>query len=351
MTYTPNQPKATMLASDNCSGVHPSVLRWLERANTGHAASYASDAFTQQAEAGFRRLFGDGISVHMVTTGTAANVLCLQALARSFDVVFCSDVAHLCEDECAAPEKYLGAKLVGVPSEHGKIRLPALEEAVARRQMMPVHRGRPGVLSLTQLTERGTVYTQDELRALIGFAHAHGLRVHMDGARIANAVAASGLPVARVTRELGVDLLSFGGTKNGLMMAEAVVCLDPTLSADLAFLRKQGMQLLSKHRFLAAQFLAYFEDDLWLRNAHHANAMAARLASGLQRFPEQVRITSPVQGNMVFARLPADWVAPLQEALYFHVLDPATNEARFVTSFDTREEDIDAFIETAMHIA
>lgn len=351
MTPAPGKENAAALASDNCSGVHPAVLRWLERANAGHAMSYAGDAYTAQAEAEFRRLFGSDVSVHMVTTGTAANVLCLQALARSFDVVFCSDVAHLFEDECAAPEKSVGCKLVGVASAHGKMQLPALREAVALRQMMPVHRGRPAVLSLTQQTERGTVYTPDELRALTGFAREHGLRVHMDGSRIANAVAASGLGVAEATRGLGVDLLSFGGTKNGLMMAEAVVCFDPALAADLAFLRKQDMQLVSKHRFLAAQFLAYFEDGLWLRNARHANAMAARLARGLARFADRIHISSPVDGNMVFARLPEAWVAPLQEQLYFHVMDPATREARLVTSFDTREEDIDAFLEVAADLA
>ena len=351
MTFVPAKTNTAMLASDNGSGVHPAVLRWLERANAGHAMSYGGDAYTAQAEAAFRNAFGSDASVHMVTTGTAANVLCLQALARSFDLVFCTDVAHLFEDECAAPEKSVGCKLVGVGSSHGKMDLEALQEAVAVRQMKPVHRGRPAVLSLTQLTERGTVYTPDELRVLIDFARKHGLKVHMDGSRIANAVAASGLGLAEATRGQGVDLLSFGGTKNGLMMAEAVVCFDPALAADLAFLRKQDMQLVSKHRFLAAQFLAYFEDDLWLRNAQRANAMAARLARGLARFADRVHVTSPVDGNMVFARLPEAWVAPLQQRLYFHVMDPVTNEARLVTSFDTREEDVDAFLDAAAELA
>jgi threonine aldolase len=331
-----------MLASDNASGVHPAVFRWLERVNRGHALGYGGDASTREVQQRFRDQFGPNVTVLLVTTGTAANVLALQALAQSVDTIFCSDKAHLLVDECGAPERMIGCKLVGVRSEAGKIDPEALAEAVAFQTGL-VHRNRPRVLSLSQATEYGTVYTLAELRSLIEFAHGKGLKVHMDGARLANAAAALGVSLAAMTRDLGLDLLSFGGTKNGLMMAEAIVAFDPSLADILPAVRKQGMQLASKQRFLAAQYLAYFEDDLWLQNAIRANRMADRLARALGRF-SQIRLVAPVQANMIFACLPAAWIAPLQQHTYFNVWNPVTSEVRFVTSFDTTEQDIDAFV-------
>lgn len=341
--------RIAMLASDNASGIHPSVLRWLERVNRGHALGYGGDAYTREAEQRFREAFGEHVSVLLVTTGTAANVLALQALAQSIDTVFCSDKAHLLVDECGAPERMIGCKLVGVKSDAGKIDPQALAEAVSFQTGL-VHRNRPRVLSLSQATEYGTLYSVAEMQALIGFAHNNGLKVHLDGARLANAAAALGVPLAGLTRDLGVDLLSFGGTKNGLMSAEAIVAFDPALANVLPAIRKQGMQLLSKHRFLAAQYMAYFEDDLWLRNATHANHMAARLAEGLSRFG-QVRLAAPVEANMIFARIPAEWIAPLQRHTCFNVWNPAASEVRFVTSFDTTEQDIDTFVGEIANLA
>ncbi|MFT0533470.1 threonine aldolase family protein [Castellaniella hirudinis] len=336
------QVKKTMLASDNASGVHPEVLDWLQRVNAGHALGYGGDDWTRQAEQCFQRQFGSDAAVLLVTTGTAANVLALQALAQSVDTVFCADKAHLAVDECGAPERMIGCKLVGVAGQEGKIDPHALAEAVAFQTGL-VHRNRPRVLSLSQATEYGTLYQVDELRALVDFAHGQGMKVHMDGARLANAAAALDVPLAALTRDLGVDLLSLGGTKNGLMMAEAIVAFDPELATLLPAIRKQGMQLVSKQRYLAAQYLAYFQDDLWLRNARHANRMAARLAAGLARL-DGVRLRMPVQANMVFACLPAHWIAPLQQHTYFNVWNSATGEVRFVTSFDTTEAGIDGFV-------
>lgn len=334
--------KTAMLASDNASGVHPRVFDWLQRINAGHALGYGGDDWTRQAEQCFQKQFGPEASVLLVTTGTASNVLALQALAQSIDTIFCSDTAHLIVDECGAPERMIGCKLVGVGGPDGKIDPQALADAVAFQTNL-VHRNRPRVLSLSQATEYGTLYTLEEMRGLIDFAHGKGMKVHVDGARLANAAATLGVSLAALTRDLGVDLLSLGGTKNGLMMAEAIVAFDPELVAVLPAIRKQGMQLISKQRFLAAQYLAYFEDDLWLSNARHANLMANRLAKGLSQL-QRVRIVMPVQANMIFACLPAQWIAPLQKHTYFNVWNPATSEVRLVTSFDTTEQSIDAFI-------
>ncbi|MEM5386822.1 beta-eliminating lyase-related protein [Paraburkholderia phymatum] len=330
-----------MLASDNASGVHPAIFERMMAANAGHAIGYGADAWTASAERLFRLQFGEQATVFFVTTGTAANVLALQAIASSIDAVFCADCAHLYVDECGAPERIAGCKVVGVATTDGKIELPALEQAVAFHAGL-VHRSRPRVVSLSQATERGTVYQPDEVRRIASFAHAHGMLVHMDGARLANAAASLGLPLAAITRDVGVDIVSFGGTKNGLMMAEAIVVIDPALGGALPPIRKQGMQLASKQRFIAAQYLGYFDDDLWLHNARHANGVAARLASKLREFGG-VRVTAPVEANMVFATLPPSWIAPLQQRTAFHVWNPRVSEVRFVTSFDTSERDIDAF--------
>ncbi|VXC79712.1 Low specificity L-threonine aldolase [Burkholderia sp. 8Y] len=330
-----------MLASDNASGVHPAVLERILGVNDGHVAGYGVDRYTQEAEQCFKTHFGADASAFMVCTGTAANVLALQALTSSVDAVHCTDCAHLLVDECGAPERMIGCKVVGARSDAGKINLKALADAVAFQSGI-VHRNRSTVVSISQATERGSVYTPDEVRAIADFAHANGMRVHMDGARLANAAAAFGARLEEMTRSLGVDILSFGGTKNGLMMAEAIVVFDPALAALLPSIRKQGMQLASKQRFLAAQFLAYLQDDLWFENARHANRMAARLAKRLSDIPK-VRVTSAVEANMVFATLPPAWIAPLQQHAYFHVWDASESEVRFVTSFDTAQQDIDEF--------
>lgn len=337
------------LASDNASGVHPAVFARMLTANHGHALGYGADAQTGQALQLFRNAFGADAQAFLVCTGTAANVLALQALARSVDAVFCAQGAHLLVDECGAPEHIIGCKVVAVAARAGKMELPALEQTVAFHAGL-VHRSRPRVVSVSQASERGTVYQPDEVRAIAAFAHAQGMLLHMDGARLANAAAALNLSLAQLTRELGVDILSFGGTKNGLMMAEAIIVFDAQLATLLPAVRKQGMQLASKQRFVAAQYLAYFDGDLWLHNAGHANRMAARLASKLRAIAG-VQITEAVDANMVFARLPQDWIAPLQAHTAFHVWNPQLGEVRLVTSFDSSAQHIDAFASAMERLA
>jgi threonine aldolase len=328
-------------ASDNCSGIHPEVLAAIEKANHGSAVSYGGDPWTEKAEGVFKRHFGQDTHVGLVFNGTAANVLALQTLNRPYHAILCSEGAHINEDECGAPEKFTGSKLITVPHQNGKITPEALKNCL--RGVGSQHHVQPKTISISQTTEFGTVYQPDEIRALSKFAREHGLYLHMDGARISNAAASLNLSLREATRDLGVDVLSFGGTKNGLMGAEAVVIFHPELAKDFAFIRKQGMQLASKMRFVSAQFIALLEGDLWLRNAKHANSMAKKLAEGASQVPG-VKIARPPQANGVFAILPHDVIAPLQEKFSFHVWNEQTNEVRWMTAFDTREEVIDLFI-------
>ena len=327
-------------ASDNNAGVHPEVLAALTAANAGHVRSYGHDALTERARELFRTHFGPRADAWFVFNGTAANVLGLGAVTRPYQAVICSDGAHIQVDECGAPERIAGCKLLPVRCPDGKLRpadLPPLLHGVGDE-----HRVQPRVLSLTQATELGTVYSLEELRALVAAAHGHGLLVHLDGARLANAAVSLGLPFAACTTDLGVDLLSFGGTKNGLLGAEAVVFLQGTGGEAMAYLRKQGMQLASKMRFLAAQFVALLDGDLWQRNAAHANAMARRLADRVRDVPG-ITITQPVQANGVFARVPPVHIPALQASAYFYVWNPEQDEVRWMTAWDTTEADVDRF--------
>lgn len=332
-----------LLASDNASGVHPEVMAKLAEVNSGHVPGYGTDEVTQHALARFRTLFGEQSETLLLFNGTAANVLALKGMLQSHEAVFCSEEAHLQIDECGAPEHFVGCKLVPVPSLRGKLTLAKIEQLVAVDRKV-VHRSQPRVISLAQATERGSVYSLEELRAMTAFARERQLLVHMDGARIANAAVALGVGFAEMTADLGIDVLSFGGTKNGLMMAEALVVLNPALQRAYPYIRKQGMQLASKQRFLAAQFLAYFDNRLWHRNAANANAMASYLAGQLTQF-EQVRLSAPVEINMLFVQLPTAWVEPLLQHTPLLVWPgEACSEVRLVTSFDTRPEDIDQFV-------
>ena len=332
-----------LLASDNASGVHPEVMARLAEVNHGHVPGYGADEVTQQALARFKALFGQQSETQLLFNGTAANVLALKGMVQSHEAVFCSEEAHLQVDECGAPEHLVGCKLVPVPSLLGKLSLARIEQQVVADRGI-VHRSQPRVISLAQATERGSVYSLEELRTITAFARERELLVHMDGARIANAAVALGVGFAEMTAALGIDVLSFGGTKNGLMMAEALVVLNPALQQAYPYIRKQGMQLASKQRFLAAQFLAYFDNRLWQRNAGNANAMAAYLAEQLAEF-EQVRLSAPVEINMVFVQLPTAWVEPLQRITPMLVWPGETfSEVRLVTSFDTRLADIDQFV-------
>ena len=326
--------------SDNHAPVHPAVLDALVAANAGSALSYGADPITAAAQELFREHFGPAAQTFFVFNGTAANVLALQAVVRPYQSVICSDSSHINTDECGAPERHLGSKLITVPSPDGKLTVDAVA-AVARGWGVE-HHVQPRVVSVTQSTELGLRYELDEVRALADWTHGHGMFLHMDGARLANAAAGLGVGLGDASTGCGVDLLSFGGTKNGLLAGEAVVLLRPELGGEFRFLRKQAMQLASKMRYPAAQFLALLRDDLWRRNADHANRMATRLAAAVTDLPG-VRIVRPVQANAVFAVIPADVVSPLQAAYPFYVWDETTGEVRWMTSYDTTPEDIAAF--------
>lgn len=328
-------------ASDNYASVHPEVLAAIAAANDEHAVSYGADPVTAQAVELMREQFGSAAEVAFVFNGTGANVVGLQLVLRPWEHVVCARTAHIAVDECGAPERLIGAKLVDLATDDGKL-TPELVRA-AHTGVGDEHRTQPRVVSVTQSTELGTRYTPDELAALADTAHGLGMYLHLDGARLANAAAGLAVPLRATTTDCGVDVLSFGGTKNGILGGEAVVVLNPSLAPALPYVRKQLMQLGSKGRFLAAQFVALFTDDLWRRNAEHANAMAARLRAGVEGVPG-VTLTRPTQANAVFATVPEKAVEPLQTASRFYVWDEATTEVRWMCSWDTTAEDVDRFV-------
>ena len=334
-------------ASDNASGVHPAVMDALVAANVDHALAYGDDAWTEQATRRFRDVFGAPVEVSFVWGGTGANVVSLQSLVRPWSAVVCTANAHIAVDECGAPERITGAKLLTFPSPDGKLTPADVEAAQVGRG--DEHHSQATVVSVTQSTECGTLYTAAELGAICETAHGFGMRVHLDGARLANAVAALGCDVRALTIDAGVDVVSFGGTKNGMMYGEAVVFCDPALGVDAKFIRKQATQLPSKMRFVAAQFDALLTDELWIRNAAHANAMAQRLAAAVRDIPG-VQLAREPEVNSVFVRLPADAIARLQTESFFWTWDEAVDEVRWMTSFDTTEADIDEFAATVRRV-
>ena len=331
-------------ASDNHAGVHPEVLEALAAANLGHAPAYGADPWTRSAEAAFRRHFGAEARAFCVFNGSGANVTAIDALTRPHEAVICTDVAHLHVDECGAPERVAGAKLLVVAGRDGKLSPPDVERWEARRG--DEHQVQPRVVSITQSTELGTLYTVEETRAIADAAHALGMRVHLDGARLANAAAALDLPLAALTSEAGVDVVSFGGTKNGLLFGEAVVFCRPELAEGFAYTRKQLLQLASKMRFVSAQFEALLAGDLWLRGAGRANAMASRLAEAVDAI-DGVEIVHPVEANAVFARLPRAAIEKLLVAAPgehpFYVWDHDRDVVRWMCAWDTEPDDVDAF--------
>jgi threonine aldolase len=325
--------------SDNHAGTHPRVLAAIAEANAGDADSYGADEWTRRLQARFAEVFGDHAHGFAVFNGTAANVLSLAALLRPYEAVICAETAHIMVDECAAPERFTSSKLLPVPTPDGKL----TPELIATRMtgVGDQHHVQPRVVSLAQVTELGTCYTTDEVATIVAYAREHGLLVHMDGARIANAVAHLGCDPRELTD--GVDVLSFGATKNGGMNADAVVLLRPETASAFPFIRKQGMQLSSKMRFMSAQILALFDDDLWLDNARHSNAMARRLAAGLDDIPS-VRLYQPVESNAVFATLAPEHIEKLRDRWSFYVWDDAASVVRWMTAFDTSESDVDGFL-------
>jgi len=344
---TLHDPAIRGFASDNYSGIHPEVLAAIAAANDGHQIAYGEDNYTERLQEVFRGHFGDGIQAFPVFNGTGANVVGLQSMLPRWGAVITASTAHINVDEGGAPERMGGMKLLTVPTDDGKL-TPELVDHEAWG-WGDEHRAQPLVVSITQSTELGTLYTPDEIRALADHAHGHGMRLHMDGSRIANAAAALDLPLRAFTRDAGVDVLSFGGTKNGAMLGEAIVVLDPAASDGLVYGRKYSMQLASKMRFVSAQLIALLEGDLWLRNARHSNTMAARLRAGVEAglaggTIRGVEFTQPTQVNGVFATLPDGVADRLRESFRFYDWDAARREVRWMCSFDTQKSDVDAFV-------
>jgi threonine aldolase len=331
---------ARSFASDNNASIHPEILKAIANTNQGHVVGYGDDPYTNSAVRKFQQHFGPDIDVFIVFNGTAANTLSLKALTESYHAVICAEEAHIYTDECGAPEKFTGCKLIPIPTTEGKLTLEAVRRAY--HGIGDEHHVQPRVISITQATETGTVYKPNEIQALARFAHERQMFLHMDGARIANAAASLGQTLRQATRDLGVDVLSFGGTKNGAMGAEAVVFFDRKLSQDFKYRRKQGMQLASKMRFISAQLDALLSNDLWLANAQHSNRMAKLLEREVRKMP-RIKIVYKVEANGVFAKIPRPAIAKLRKRYFFYVWNEEQSVVRWMCSFDTTEKDIREF--------
>lgn len=329
-------------ASDNHAGVHPDILAAIAAANHGDAPAYGDDSWTSTFEDTVKEVFGPGAEGFAVLNGAGANMVGLALMLGRYDAIICADSAHIATHEAGASERLLGVKLMTVPTEHGKLRPEDIETRLGG--IGNPHESQPTVVSISQTTELGTCYSPDEIAAVAEATHAAGLRLHMDGARLANAAAHFGCDLKTITTEVGVDVFSFGGTKNGALAAEAVVVLDPSLTEAVPFLRRQSLQLASKMRFISAQLSALLTDDLWRRNAAQANEMAARLADGIADVAG-VSVVHPVQSNAVFAALPRDVSESLLRRYRFHYWDEAAGIVRWMTAFDTTPEHVDDFLD------
>ncbi len=337
-----HDPSVRGFASDNYAGAHPEVLAALALANEGHQVAYGEDQYTEHLQRIMHSHFGPTAEAFPVFNGTGANVTALQALTDRWGAVICAETAHINVDEGGAPERMGGLKLLTVPTPDGKLTPELIDRQAWGWE--DEHRAMPQVVSITQNTELGTVYTVEEIRAIVEHAHAKGMKVHLDGARIANAAASLDVPMRAFTNAVGVDVISYGGTKNGMLFGEAVVVLNPDAVSHMKHLRKLSMQLASKMRFVSVQLEALLAKDLWLRNARHANAMARRLAAGVREL-DGVEILYPVQANAVFARLPHEVSRRLQERFRFYFWDEAAGDVRWMCAFDTTEDDVDAFLQ------
>ncbi len=324
-------------ASDNNAGVHPEIMKAIESVNSGHTIAYGDDPYTASAVNKIKSILGEKVQPYFVFTGTAANVLGLDAITKPYYSIICTETSHIHEDECGAPERWTGCKLLSLESPDGKLSPASIEKHMYGIDFE--HHSQPRVISITQSTEMGTVYTPDEIRAITDYAHDRNMLVHMDGARISNAAASLETGFREFTVAAGVDILSFGGTKNGMMYGEAVVFMSEEFAYDFKYLRKQGMQLASKMRYIAAQFERFLDEEVWLKNASHANRMARMLEAEVMKI-DGIRITQPVQSNAVFAILPKEFIPILQEAFFFYVWNEATGEVRWMCSYDTTEEDV-----------
>ena len=328
-------------ASDNNAGIHPEMIEAINAANDGHVIAYGDDPFTARAEKLFQKHFGRDVAVFFVFGGTGANVLGLKAITKSHQAIVCAETAHVNVDECGAPENVTGCKLIALNTPDGKLRIDQIKPLL--HAFGNEHHVQPRVISVSQATEMGTVYTKKELKELASFAHDNGMLLHVDGARIANAAVSLNTSLKDITADAGVDVLSFGGTKNGMMYGEAVVFFDKKLATDFKYIRKQGTHLPSKMRFISAQFEALLSNDLWRRSAAHANRMAQTLANELTKLP-QIKLTQAVQSNGVFATIPSKFIPQLQKKYFFYVWNEEISEVRLMASFDTTEEDIQDFI-------
>ena len=328
-------------ASDNNSGVHQQIMDALVAANDGHALGYGDDIWTQAAEVDVKSAFSEDAEVLFVFNGTGSNVVALQLMTRSYGSIICAETAHIYVDECGAPVKMSGAQIRPVATPDGKLTPELIRPYLVG--FGDQHHSQPSAIYLSQSTELGTIYTADELKAITALAHQYGMYVHMDGARIANACAALNLTLKQMVTDCGIDTVTFGGTKNGMMMGECVVVLRNELKPAARFVRKQSAQLASKMRYLSCQFSAYLKDDLWLKNAEHANAMAANLEQGFKCIEGAV-LTQELQTNQIFIKLPRTLVDVMLQHCFFYFWDEPNNEVRFVTSFDTEENDINEFL-------
>lgn len=330
-------------ASDNNSGVHPLVMQALINANDGHAVGYGDDEWTSKAVLKLKEIFGNEASPFFVFNGTGANSVALQAVTRPFNSILCAETAHINVDECGAPGRMTGCSIVTIPTEDGRLTPELIKPHL--HNFGVCHHSQPKAVYISQVSELGTIYTVEEVKAISELLHSYNMYLHMDGARLANACAYLNCSMKEITVDAGVDILSFGGTKNGMMMGEAVISFRPEVTENLAYIRKQSAQLASKLRYMSAQFLPYLENNLWLENARHANKCALKLADALSKFDE-IKFTQKIESNQLFFILPADVLAKLQEKYFFYVWNDARNEARLVTSWDTTDEDIDSFIAT-----
>ena len=342
-------PVKRFFASDNAAGVHPAVLEAIDRANAGHALAYGDDRWTNSAAARIQEILGGDAKVLFVFGGTGANVVGLRTAVDSYQAVLCAESSHLWRDECAAPERFLGCKIVPITTHDGKLRPEDVSAHV--HGVGDVHHAQPRVVSVSQSTEWGTVYTPDELRALADIAHENGMLLHVDGARLANAAAALGVPLGALGAEVGVDVMTLGGTKLGMLAGDAVAIFDDGLKARAGYFQKQAMQLVSKMRFVAAQFDALLTDDLWLELATHANDMARQLGDQLHAV-DGVSLVQPVQTNMVYARFPEELAARIQQEVGpFHHPTRDHTVGRLVTAWDTQRSDVTAFVDAVARIA
>jgi threonine aldolase len=327
-------------ASDNNAGIHPDILKAIIDANTGHAIGYGEDPWCREAISLLKKEFGQNSEIYFALTGTGANILGLKSILHSFNSVLTAETSHINTDECGAPENFIGCKIIPIATSDGKIYPHQLENHLHGFDFE--HHSQPGLISITQSTEMGTLYRTEEIRALAELAHKNGMFLHMDGARLSNAAVSLELNFRDFTVDAGVDVLSFGGTKNGLMMGEAVIFFNSELSRYTKYYRKQAAQLYSKMRFVGAQFIPYLKDGIWKKNAAHANNMAKLLENRLSKIP-CIKITQKVESNGVFAILPKELIPILQKEYFFYTWDESRGEVRWMTSFDTTDEDVIGF--------